>query len=280
MPRGLRIFAVVLLCGVAFGLIRGIQFFTDRHVISAADVHQVPTIFHAIITIARNQDLFEPFVLTVQPHTVVTWQNDDTVAHYITTTPQQNVFLNAQAFSLAVAASEHTTFVFTRPGLYHYYETTKDSWNSTFSRVVAGANLRHYPMAMEGVIWVQGTIRNLPTTTINFVLHGHDIFASEFLAITPDGAVTWHNLDEDPHFVGLVDGWSAPINPVDIGLYRIAGTDDIPGGASVTVLFPIPGLYYYYCRNHDQMDVTTHRVRALMMASEYPIPMEGFVLVA
>jgi plastocyanin len=284
MPRGLRIIAVVLLFAAAFGLLRGIQFFTDHHTTSAAGVHQTVVNAHATVTIVRNQDLFEPFVLTIQPHTVVTWQNNDSVAHHFTTTPistsQQHIFLNPQSFSLTVAANGYSTFVFTRPGLYHYYETAKDSWNSTFARVEAGANLRHYPMAMEGVIWVQGTLQNLPTTIINFVLHGHDMFASEFLAITPDGAVTWHNLDEDPHFVGLVDGWSAPINPVDIGLYRIAGTDDIPGGASVTVLFPTPGLYYYYCRNHDQVDAATHRVHALMMASEYPIPMEGFILVA
>src|SRR5579872_287583 len=258
IPRGLYIIVVVLLFGTAFGIIRGIQLFTDQHTISAAGLHQAPTVFHATVTIARNQDLFAPFVLPVQPNTVVTWQNDDTVAHHFTTTPtstQQRFFLNPQSFSLTVGASGHTTFIFTRPGLYHYYETTQDSWNSTFSRVVAGKNLRHYPMAMEVVIWVQGAVRNLPTTTINFVLHGHDMFASEFLAIAPAGAVTWHNLDEDPHFVGLVAGWSAPINPSDIGLYRIAGTDDIPGGASVTVLFPTPGLYYYYCRNHDQVDV-------------------------
>lgn len=280
MPRGLRIIAVVLLFGAAFGIIRGIQLFTNQHTISAASVHQASAVYHATITIARKQDLFEPFVLTVKPNTVVSWQNDDTVVHRFTTTPQQSNFLNPQSFSFTVGASGHSTFVFTRPGLYHYYETTEDSWNSTFSRVAAAKNLRHYPMAMDGVIWVQGAIRNLPTTTLNFVLQGHDMFASEFLAIAPSGAVTWHNLDEDPHFIGLVPGWSSPINPVDIGLYRIAGTDDIPGGASVTVLFPTPGLYYYYCRNHDEVDVVTHRARALMMASEYPIPMEGFVLVA
>ena len=283
IPRSLRIIAIVVLCSAAFGLIRGIQLFTDQHTISAAGVHQAPVVYHATVTIARKQDLFEPFVLTVKPDTLVSWHNNDSIVHHFTTTPtstQQQAFLNAQPFSLTVAAGGHSTFMFTRPGLYHYYETTEDTWNSTFSRVVAGKNLRHYPMAMEGIIWVQGTIRNLPSTTINFVLRGHDIFASEFIAIAPSGAVTWHNLDEDPHFIGLVGGWSAPINPTDIGLYRVAGTDDIPGGASVTVLFPTPGLYYYYCRNHDQVDTATHRVRALMMASEYPIPMEGFVLVA
>jgi plastocyanin len=130
---------------------------------------------------------------------------------------------------------------------------------------------------------VQGPLHKLPQSTINFVVQGHDMFASEFIAIATNGAVTWHNLDEDPHFVGLVAGWSSPsspINPVDIGLYRIAGTDEIPGGDSITVLFTHPGLYYYYCRNHDRVDPQTHRAKPLMMASEYPIPMEGFVLVA
>ncbi|MHB8598604.1 MAG: cupredoxin domain-containing protein [Ktedonobacteraceae bacterium] len=154
MPRGLRIIAVVLLLIAALGIIRGIQLFINQHTISAASVRQAPAVFHATVTIARNQSLFAPFVLTVKPDTIVTWQNDDTITHRFTTTPQQNIFLNPHSFSLTVGASGHSTFVFTRPGLYHYYETTQDSWNSTFSRVVAGKNLRHYPMAMEGFVLV------------------------------------------------------------------------------------------------------------------------------
>jgi hypothetical protein len=53
----------------------------------------------------------------------------------------------------------------------------------------------------------------------------------------------------------------------------------VRGGAFVTILFDIPGLYYYYCRNHAEVDPVDHRVTARAMSSEFPVPMEGFVLV-
>ncbi len=233
----------------------------------------------AVVTIPRSKNLFEPFILPIKPGTVVTWQNDDMHAHPFTTTPDHTTFLNRQSFSFDVAAGASVHFTFTRPGLYHYFETRLDSWNSFLSRVVAGATKINYPLSMEGVIWVQGSPGNLPSTTVNFVLSGHDDFAYEFLAVTRDGAITWHNLDEDAHFIGEAEGWAAPVNPADVGLYRIAGTDEVPGGDFVTVLFHTPGLYYYYCRNHASVDPVDHRVTALAMSSEFPVPMEGFVLV-
>jgi len=233
----------------------------------------------ALVTIPRSKNLFEPFILPVEPGTVVIWQNNDTQAHPFMTTPDHNTFMNRQGFSFDLAAGGSARFTFTRPGLYHYFETRLDSWSSTFSRVVAGAKKINYPLSMEGIIWVQGPIAHLPSTNLNFVLNGHDDFASEFLAITRDGAVTWHNLNADAHFVGEAAGWTAPINPADIGLYRLSGTDSVPGGEFTTILFQAPGLYYYYCRNHDDVDPVDHRVTPLAMASEFPIPMEGFVLV-
>lgn len=239
----------------------------------------VKTLPPAIVTIPRSKNLFEPFILPVQPGTVVIWQNNDMQAHPFATTPDQSSFLNRQRFSFDVAAGASVHFTFTRPGLYHYFETRLDNWNSALSRVVAGANKINYPLSMEGVIWVQGPPGKLPSTAVNFVLSGQDDFAYEFLAITRDGAVTWHNLDTDAHFVGETDGWAAPINPAGIGLYRLAGTGEVPGGAFATVFFATPGLYYYYCRNHASVDPVDHRVTARTMASAFPIPMEGFVLV-
>jgi plastocyanin len=209
----------------------------------------------------------------------VTWRNDDTATHVVTTTAQQNRFLNRQDFSFCIPTGGQVQFTFSQAGLYHYYDTTMSTWNTTLSRAAAKKGTPHFPLAMDGVIWIQSAIPDLPTAAINHIPAGHDEFANEFLAIAQPGGVTWHNSDEDPHFVGLVGGWPTPVNPVDIGLYRIAGTDDVPGGATVTVLFDTPGLYYYYCRNHDLVDPLTHRARALPKASEYPIPMEGFVLV-
>ncbi len=247
----------------------------------AADTGSKPvkTTSPALVTIPRSKNLFEPFILPVEPGTVVIWQNNDAQAHPFTTTPDHNTFLNRQSFSFDLAAGGSARFTFTKPGLYHYFETRLDSWNSAFSRVVAGEKKINYPLSMEGIIWVQGLIANLPSTNLNFVLKGHDDFAYEFLAVTRDGAITWHNLAADVHFLGEVDDWASPVNPVDIGLYRIAGTNEAPGGDFVTILFHTPGLYYYYCRNHDQVDPIDNRAYPLAMASEFPIPMEGFVLV-
>jgi hypothetical protein len=86
--------------------------------------------------------------------------------------------------------------------------------------------------------------------------------------------------------VALVPGWSEAstpsqvgINPTDLGINRIVGTDDVLGGDTIAVIFSKPGLYYYYCVNHARIDAATHRAEAFKLASEYPIPMEGFILV-
>jgi len=238
------------------------------------------------VTIPPAQDLFKPFILTVLPNTTITWQNNDTVAHTFKTTPDQSNFLNLQAFSLNVAAGGSVKFKLVEPGLYHYYDTAMATWNTADARVAANKGTPNYPLTMDGVIWVKGAISNLPSATTDRIPPKHDDFVTEFLAITP-GSVSWHNFDTDPHFIALVPGLSTAsngaqtdINPLDIGVNRIAGTDDVPGGDTITVIFSKPGLYYYYCVNHAHIDGATHRAGAFKGASEYPIPMEGFILVS
>lgn len=275
-----RLLMIVLALGVATGLVVEVTVMRGRHVVTSATTSKIAAESSATVILPRGQDLFEPFILAVQVNTVVAWRNEDDTAHVFSTTPQHSSFLNPQAFSFQVNPGGEVIFHFTVPGIYHYYETMKDGWNTTYSRVVARQGLRHYPLSMEGVIWVQGSLSGLPHSAINFVVQGHDLFASEFIAIATNSAVTWHNLDSDSQFVGLVPGWTAPVNPVDIGLYRIASTEELPGGDSITVLFSRPGLYYYYSHNNDEISPQTHRAQALTVASEYPVPMEGFVLVA
>jgi plastocyanin len=233
----------VLIAIIPVAAVFGPQLFARQ----AADTDNKPlkTASPALVTIPNSKNLFEPLILPVVPGTVVIWQNKDAQAHPFTTTPDHNTFLNRQGFSFDVAAGGSARFTFTKPGLYHYFETRLDSWSSAFSRVVAGNKKINYPLSMEGIIWVQGQIANLPSTNLNFVLKGHDDFAYEFLAVTRDGAVTWHNLDADAHFIGEADGWTSPVNPADIGLYRLSGTDNVPGGEFTTILFQMPGLYYY-----------------------------------
>ncbi len=266
------VFALCVILGTTF-------YMTYNNTILAHNSLPTKTAEQATITIAYNQELFDPYVLAIQPKTNVTWKNDDTVTHVFLTTPQKSVFLNPQTFSFRVAPGKSVTFTFTQPGMYHYYDTTMSTWNTSFSRVVANKGIPGFPLAMDGVLWVQGAINNLPLASVNQIPAGHDDYLTEFLAINQYGTISWHNFDSDAHILSLVPGWKAPINPMDIGLYRIAGTNDVPGGDTVTVSFSTPGLYYYYCKNHVDIDSATHRAQATAMASEYPLPMEGFILV-
>ena len=274
----------VLVVGVLLGGVLGTTIFTPGGS-KASPTTPKPIPRLTTVTIAQGQELFEPFILAVPPNTMVTWQNHDSVAHSIMTTPDQTSFLNLHAFSLTAAAGQRVQFKLIEPGLYHYYDPAMTTWNAADGRVAANKGVPNYPLAMEGVIWVKGPISNLPSATTNRIPPKHDDFVSEFLAITP-GSVSWHNFDSDPHFVALAPGWEASsdpaqasINPADIGVNRIAGTDDVPGGDTITVIFSKPGLYYYYCVNHAHIDAATHRAEAFKGASEYPIPMEGFILV-
>ena len=278
-PVRVAISTAVLLLGLGLGVTLGTIIYAVHTPPRPLPKTSVTTLPPALITMPRAQDLFEPFILPVALHETVTWRNDDTVTHSFTTTPDASNFLNPQSFSFHVAAGKSITFTFTHPGLYHYYEKTLGTWNTTFSRVVANKGVPRYPLAMDGIIWVQGNISGLPAAALNHVPLNHDEFAYEFIAIRQSSSVIWHNFDTDPHFIGFAAGWNAPINPIDPGLFRLPGTDAQPGGGSVTVTFDTPGLYYYYCRNHDHFDPSTYRALVLTKASEFPLPMEGFVLV-
>jgi plastocyanin len=216
----------------------------------------------------------------VQPNTIVTWQNNDTVSHTIMTTWDQSTFLNPQAFSLRAAAGQKISFTFTKPGLYDYFDNTRAKWVDADQRVKAYTGVPNFPLAMEGIIWVQGHMSGLPSSANNIIPGGKDAFTTDFIAIKQGGTVFWHNSDTDKHFVALVYGWSAPINAADVGPYQIKGTEDAPPtGATTAVTFTTPGLYYYYCSAHADVNLTWHRAQAHKDASEAPIPMEGFVLV-
>jgi plastocyanin len=227
------------------------------------------------VTIPQGHELFSPFILVVQPGTKVTWQNNDTSPHTIMTTSDHNSFLNPESFSLNAAAGQQTTFTFSQPGIYDYYDNTQAKWNSAYKRVAANKGVPDFPLAMEGVIWVQGAISGLPSSVSNGMPDA-DIFTTDFVAISQGGTVTWTNTDGEEHFVVLVSGWSKPINPMATTTPLIS----LPGhGMKKSFTFQQPGLYYYYCIAHAHIIPTWHRAATHGSNRVYPLPMEGFVLV-
>jgi plastocyanin len=232
------------------------------------------------VTIPLGQELFMPFIQVIRPRTTLTWQNQDSHSHTVMTTWDHSSFLNPEPFSLIVAPGKKASFTFTTPGIYDYFDNTQARWDGSDHRVVANKGGPLFPLAMEGIVWVQGSITGLPSTATNIIPGGKDEFSTDFIAIAQNGSMTWRNHDTDAHFVSLVDGWDAPVNAASLGVVEVKGTQDAPPvGGTATIQFHNPGLYYYYCTAHAAVNSSWHRAQALKVASEYPVPMEGFVLV-
>src|SRR5260370_29818132 len=102
---------------------------------------------------------------------------------------------------------------------------------------------------MDGVIWVQGFIGDLPSGSTNHIPAGHDDFATEFVAITDIGTISFHNLDTDQNFVALVPDLPAPLNPGEIGIIRIVGADAVHRGCTITINFQHTRYNYSSCAN-------------------------------
>ncbi|HEX6121556.1 MAG TPA: plastocyanin/azurin family copper-binding protein [Ktedonobacterales bacterium] len=231
------------------------------------------------ITIAKGGGQFAPYIQPVEPNSQVTWRNADTVAHTITTTPDQSAFLNPAKITLTIPAGGSASLTLSKPGLYDYYEPNAAQWSGADHRVRANANAPGFPLAMEGVIWVEGKIAGLPSSATN-PIPGKDLFTSQFLAIPSGGTIYWYNADTDAHTITQAPGWPAPINPASFDSFDIKGTEDAPpNGETHSLTFDTPGLYYYYCSAHARIVAASHRAAPIQDASAYPIAMEGFILV-
>lgn len=233
-----------------------------------------------VVTIPTGEQVFAPFIVVTQPHVPVTWTNADGVAHRIVTTPDRTAYLNPAPLALDIPAGKSASFSFTAPGLYDYYDPAQANWDGVEHRVAAKPGVPRFPLAMEGVIWVQGPVAAVGETATN-PIPGKDEFASDFLAVREGGTVAWYNADTDKHNVALVPGWVGGVNPTtDAAPALLDGSDDAPpNGQTKTTTFTTLGLYYYYCSLHASVDQTWHRAVALPTASERPLPMETFVLV-
>lgn len=239
----------------------------------------------ATLTMARGAGLITPFIASIRPNGVLTWRNDDTIPHTLRTTPDTNNFLNPTTISLTVAPGHSETLRLSAPGAYDVYDETYAQWNETDHHVAARADAPAFPLAMEAVIYVPGSIPNLAKLATNTIPMGKDLFEQDFVAVPDGGTVGWHNASVDVHTISLVDGWDVPINPASINTLTLGGVDAAnPDGQTEGLVFPAPGLYYYFCSEHATVDPVTHRARPIEVGqeqpTEYPIPMEGFVFVA
>ena len=249
----------------------------------------------ATITVTNGR--FMPFIQVIHSGQVLHWVNTDAVAHQVRTTPppgpikgdtsgltlNTSLYLNPSAFSISIQAGHTLDQSLQTPGLYDYYDASFAQWNSDHNRVQALTDMPNFPVAMEGILWVQGPISGMSDHVRNGVITGEDEFVFDFVAVPAGGTVSFQNFDIDQHAIDFATKWSAPIDPATItaGPVTIDGIDGAPPhGQTVTFTFKTPGLYYYYCPIHADLDPVTKRAVAHADASEYPLAMEGFILVS
>lgn len=268
-------FALGSLAAITLLLAVGITLLAGR----ASSPAGAAAVLPPVVTIPADQEIFAPFIVTAQPHTSVTWMNADSVAHTVVTTPDHSAYLNPTPLALTVAPGKRASVTLTTPGVYDYYDAAEAAWNGDEHRVTARSGVRNFPLAMEGVIYVPGRLGGVPGAVTNLI-PGKDEFATDFIAVQQGGFVAWYNADTDKHEIAQVTGWGATVNPASAPSVVVDGTDDAPpNGATTVAEYATPGLYYYYCSIHATVDTTWHRAVAIKQASEYPIPMEAFVLV-
>lgn len=218
---------------------------------------------------------FSPFIQVVPVNTTVAFINNDVVGHNIINTLNSNSFLNPVAYGMTLLPHTQQETTFTAPGIYDIYDNVFATYNDAEQRVTAlpQSPVAPYPLAIEGILWVQGDISGLSATadaTINTNTHNID---NNFLAITKGGSIAWHNDSTTAVTLQPVPGWQAPINPVALPPITIAGL------ATVNQTYSTPGLYYFYSPTYADINQTLHRAVSRSTSADFPVAFEGFVLV-
>ncbi len=212
-------------------------------------------------TVTMPADRFVPFAQTVNAGDTVTWQNKDTDLHTVVSVPG-----NApEALNLTVKSGATGSFAFTKPGVYWYYCNVHAKWDAEKNQVEALPTVDNPAEPMEGAILVLGAGQAAAPAQV--VAPG-DLFNPVITTVTAGAAITWQNNDTDLHTVT-----SVPNNaPAAIDL-------TVKAGASASMTFTTPGLYWYYCKVHATWDAEAGQVAA-NPTSDYPSePMMGLVAV-
>jgi plastocyanin len=161
--------------------------------------------------------------------------------------------LSPSAFFISLPARARATVRFTRPGLYHYY----DSLTARPLHVVAnneviqnitgsGAQLETGSPAREGWVAVLPAPPGLQAQLS--VPSGQDLFAPKALVTVVGSSIVVSNHDQDAHNF-VID----PASPSGAA-FMLDGTDaEPPSGWQRVLVVQQAGLYHVYCTMHTQV---------------------------
>jgi plastocyanin len=161
----------------------------------------------------------------------VTWSNDDTVPHTVTST---SVPSGAVSFDSGnMNAGDTYTYNFTTPGTYQYH-CSYHSWMTGTVTVVAGSGAGGVKVSIPSGA---GNPANPPGYAPDKIT----------LVIGVNNTVTWSNDDTVPH---TVTSTSAPSGASSFD------SGNMNAGDTFTYTFTVPGTYQYHCNYHSWMTGT------------------------
>ena len=209
-------------------------------------------------TVTIPGDSYLPAALMIEVGQTVTWVNKDSDPHVTASA------LGApEEFILPTASGKSSSFKFTKPGLYPYYCVDHATYNAKLRRAVARKEADAFPIAMEGLVVVKGPgFTGAPSVTV--AISG-GAYAPDIVVVQAGGQVTWTNGDTDAHAV-VFNGVFVP-------------KVDLAAGKSQSVTFANRGIYFFYDERYATYDSKLGLTAAKKGAPNFPIAMQGYVVV-
>jgi plastocyanin len=173
----------------------------------------------------------DKITVVIGVNNTVTWTNDDTAPHTVTST---SVPTGASSFDSGnLPAGQTFTYNFTMPGTYQYH-CSYHSWMTGTVVVVAGS----------GASGVKVSIPSGASNPSNPPGYAPDKIT---LVVGVNNTVTWSNDDTAPH---TVTSTSVPSGATSFDSGNLAA------GATYSYTFTVPGTYQYHCNYHSWMTGT------------------------
>jgi hypothetical protein len=220
--------------------------------------------------IIPQNDLFTPYLLVINAGDSVTWMNDDTVLHTIVTAPRAaGGTLDPAPVQLVLAPGQQSTLTLRTPGVY-YYCCGAHATLTAQEQAAAMPTVRPYPVPMDGFIYVRGPgLSGLSAATLNLTAANQ---VTPWITVLDRGAtVTWANQTSQAQDLVSTPGYGA-VNPVPLRVHAATGS-------AASIQLTTPGLCDYYATGPASLDPTWQRARARSGVADYPVPMEGVIVI-
>jgi plastocyanin len=222
------------------------------------------------VVIIPQNDIFAPYVLVINQGDSVTWLNDDTMMHTVVSAPRAaGGTIDPTSFQLVLQPGQQSTITLRDAGVYYYYCGAHATLTSQ-GRAAANSNVRPYPLAMDGFIYVRGSRVSAPSSA-SVTMSANNQFTPWITVLSLGATVTWSNSTQQARELTTIPGYG-DVNPQSFDVH-------VPAGGTASFTFRTPGIYDYYATGVATLDPIWQRAKAQPGVAGYPVAMEGVIAI-